>query len=123
MNSGRIPLAQILGALAALMAPAASIAAGRCIDRDASWVPLDDHRILASSGRSAFLVTTNVCPRLNAPLTHLVISDAGGGTPVCKPHDVRLYISDGAGIRTPCSIQSISPLSQDEARELQAKRP
>lgn len=122
MSSGRILLAGFLGALVALMAPAAAIAADRCIDRDASWVALDDHRILASSNRSAFLVTTNACPRLSAPLTHLVISDAGG-TPVCAPHDVRLYVADGVGVRTPCSIQSISPLSKAEARALQAGRP
>jgi hypothetical protein len=112
----------------ALLVSVASPAAGspapsisQCIDRDARWSALDDHRILASSTHQTFLATAGSCPRLNAPLTHIVVS-VPGGTPICGPHDVRLYITDGGGIRTPCTIESISPLSQDEARALRAAR-
>ena len=118
-------VAVVVLALSGLSASAQSPAPrlDRCIDHDASWTAFDDHRILARTIGRTVLVITESCPRLGDPLTHIIVS-APGGTPICGPHDVRLYISGGAsGIQTPCSIRSINSLSPDEARALQASKP
>jgi hypothetical protein len=83
----------------------------------ASWTPMDDHSIVARSDGRAYLVTTGRCPRLTQPLARIVVESNGGG-PICNPHDVRLYVSGPDRIRTPCFIQSIRPLSPDEAKAL-----
>ena len=128
----RAPILRIgvLGAATALGAAGLSASAqptsptlGQCIDQGASWTAFDDHRILARLAGRTFLVITDACPRLNEPLTHIVV-DAQGGTPICGEHDVRLYVSSGAAdIRTPCAIRSINRLSQDEARVLESTKP
>jgi hypothetical protein len=73
---------------------------------DVSWTARDDHTILARSFGRSYLVTTNKCPRLTDPLSHIVIEATGGG-PICGPHDVRLFVSGPDRIPTPCFIQSI----------------
>jgi hypothetical protein len=129
--SKQATLAVVLGAAASLAVISPCGAArsappiGQCIDTNGtSWASLDDHRILVRSSGAAFLVTTGVCPRLAAPLTHVVV-DAPGGTPICTPHDARLYISGGGSdpIRTPCMMQSIEPLSRDQAKALEGRKP
>ena len=130
MTRGSISLVRSLGAVAVLALSGLSASAqspaprlDRCIDHDASWTAFDDHRILARSVGRTVLVITDSCPRLGDPLTHIIVT-APGGTPICGPHDVRLYISGGSsGIQTPCSIQSINPLSSDEVRALEASKP
>ena len=118
---GAAAILAVSGAPASDQSPPPSL--GQCIGSDASWTAFDDHRILARSTGRTLLVVTDFCPRLGDPLTHVVVT-AQGGTPICGPHDVRLFISGGSGgIQTPCSIQSIHPLSQDEARALEASKP
>jgi hypothetical protein len=92
---------------------------GDCIGspNGVSWTAYDDHTVLARSDGRSFLVTTDKCPRLVKPLTHIVIETSGGG-PICRPQDARLYASGPDRIPTPCLIQSIRPLTQDEARAL-----
>lgn len=131
------PVLQRLAVLALALGGAASAAAagdtaGRadtkslreCIDPafTSSWTPYDDHTILVRSGRRTFQVTTNRCPRLADPLPRITTSQTGGGT-ICSPKDVRLYVSDSADrIPTPCFIQSITVLSDAEAKAMEARR-
>jgi hypothetical protein len=75
---------------------------------DVSWTAQTDHTVIARANGRSFLVTTNKCPRLEDPLTHIVIEVPGGG-PICGPHDVRLYVSGPDRIPTPCFIQDIRP--------------
>ena len=95
-----------------------------CIDPTftSSWTPYDDHTILVRSGGHAFRVTTNRCPRLADPLPR-ISTEVMGGSSICSPHDVHLSVSDSAdSIPTPCFIQSITPLSEDQAKVLEARR-
>lgn len=90
-----------------------------CIDAaGASWTPYDDHTILVRSNGRPFLVTTNRCPRLAGP-TPRIITKMQGGISICSPHDVWLSVGDGAGIPTPCFVQSIAPITEEQARALE----
>ena len=95
-----------------------------CIDSTftTSWTPYDDHTILVRSGGRTFRVTTNRCPRLADPLARIT-TEVEGGTSICSPHDVHLSVSDSAdSIPTPCFVQSITPLSEAQAKALVASR-
>jgi hypothetical protein len=98
--------------------------AGECIgsSNNASWVGYDDHTILAHSNGRSFLVTTNSCPRLAAPMTHITVTPLDSGR-ICGPHDVRLYVTDNSDqIQVPCYIQSIRPIAEDEAKAIASKK-
>ena len=102
--------------------PAASLQA--CIDNDRSsnWAPYDDHTILVRSGARSYRVTTNTCPSLSDPAARLT-TEVVGGTLICSPHDVHLKVArSGEPIAVPCFVQSITPLSKNEARALQHRR-
>ena len=87
-----------------------------------SWTPYDDHTILVRSGGHTFRVTTNRCPRLADPLARIT-TEMTGGSSICSPHDVHLFVSDSAdSIPSPCFVQSITPLSEDQAKALEATR-
>ena len=95
--------------------------AGACFDQDqaTSWVPMDDRTILVRDGSRSFRVTTNSCPRLKDPLVRIT-RVLPGGSRICGRQDVRLYLSDYPdSIPTPCFIQAIEPLSEDQARALE----
>jgi hypothetical protein len=94
-----------------------------CIDAtSATWTPYDDHTILVRSNGRAFLVTTNRCPRLADPLPRL-ITRLMGGSQICSPRDVRLSVADSADtIPVPCFIQSIAPMTEEQARALERQR-
>ena len=95
-----------------------------CIDNDrgSSWVPYDDHTILVRSGARSYRLTTNTCPSLSDPAPRL-LTEVVGGELICSPHDVHLKVArSGEPIAVACFVQSITPLSKDEARALQAKR-
>jgi hypothetical protein len=101
-----------------------AVATGACIDADNSthWAPHDDHTILVWSGRRPFKVTTNTCPSLADPLARIT-KEIHGGSQICSPRDVRLYVArSGQSISTPCFIQSITPLTPEEARAIEARR-
>ncbi len=117
---GAVTVLAVGGASASARSPAPPLS--QCVDHDATWTALDDHRIVARSIRRTFLITTEACPRLGEPLTHVIVS-APGGTPICERHDVHLYIGGAGGIRTPCSIRSLTPLSPDEVRALRPGKP
>ncbi len=120
-----------LGLVVALSAAAPEPSTGRsdaaslrsCIDQtSASWTPYDDHTILVREGARAFQVTTNRCPRLADPLPRITVILAGGSL-ICSPRDVRLQVSDSAdSIPTPCFPQSITPLTQEQARALETRK-
>jgi hypothetical protein len=79
-----------------------------------NWTKYDDHTILVESGATTFRVNTGACPRLSGILPRISAVVRGGGS-ICGPHDVDLFVSDGGG-RAPCFIDSITPMSPDEAR-------
>ena len=92
-----------------------------CIDNDrgSSWAPYDDHTILVRSGARSYRLTTNTCPSLSDPAARLS-TEVVGGNLICSPHDVHLKVArSGEPIAVPCFVQSITPLSKDEARALQ----
>jgi hypothetical protein len=119
-----------LSAVSAAAAPEASTnrddtrSLRNCIEATSttSWTPYDDHTILVWSSGRAFQVTTNRCPRLADPLARLT-KKISGGTSICSPHDVQLFVSDSAdSIPSPCFIQSITPLTKDEAKAIESRR-
>jgi hypothetical protein len=88
----------------------------------ASWTAYNDHTILVRSGRNAFRVTTNRCPHLADPLPR-ISTVLRGGSSICSPQDVRLYVSDSADTApVPCFIQSIAPVTEADARALEKTR-
>ena len=125
MNTPRHVLCLLLAAVGLTLAASASLAAehaGACIEASSStsWTGYDSHSILVRSGSRSFLAKTDTCPRLADPMTHITV-DLAGGAPICGPHDVHLYVTDNADrIPVPCTIQSIRPLTRDEARALSA---
>jgi hypothetical protein len=80
-----------------------------------SWTPYDDTTILVDSGGRQFLVKTNRCSGLTSILPR-IDTVMNGGSSICSPTDVQLYVSDSGIVRMPCFIQSIQPLTADEAR-------
>jgi len=95
-----------------------------CIDETftSSWTPYDDHTILVRSGGRAFQVTTNSCPRLADPLP-VIHKKIRGGSSICGPHDVQLSVADSADrIPVPCFVQSITPLTEEQARAIESRR-
>jgi hypothetical protein len=132
MTCHRLPLSLALMLSAALVSSSVAAAGGgatgpghpaarhACIDTTMgpNWIALNDHTILVDAGRDAFKVTTNVCPHLAdaLPRINTVIR---GGTSICGPHDVQLFVSDSADRGpVPCFVQSIEPISLDQARAL-----
>jgi hypothetical protein len=96
-----------------------------CIDLPSagtSWVPYDDHTILVRSGPRSWQITTNSCPRLADPLPRIV-TKVRGGSMICSAHDVQLFVGDSADTSpVPCFIQSITPLSEEQARAIESRR-
>jgi hypothetical protein len=95
-----------------------------CIDPQyaSSWTPYDDHTILVHSGRQVFQITTNRCPRLADPLARITTKVLGGSS-ICSPHDVQLSVSDSADtMPAPCFVQSITPLTEEQARAIETRR-
>jgi hypothetical protein len=46
-----------------------------------------------------------------------------GGSQICSPHDLQLSVGDSADrIPTPCFVQSITPLTPDQARAIETGR-
>jgi hypothetical protein len=132
MTRYRLPLHAALIASAALISSSVAVTTGdaaspshpamrhACIDTTMgpNWVALNDHTILVDAGRDAFKVTTNVCPHLADALPR-ISTVIRGGTSICGPHDVQLYVSDSADRGpVPCFVQSIEPISLDQARDL-----
>ena len=114
--------------LAALAAPPASTATvrpsdtlkGQCIEQiqDPSWAPVDDHTILVTSGLRRFKVVTNTCPALTRQLP-IISTVLLGGSSICGPHDAHLYVSSPGDVApVPCFMQSITPLTDAEAKAL-----
>jgi hypothetical protein len=126
-NLHRVLLASAGIALAAGLAGASSAQQppkSECIGSSysSSWVGYDDHTILARSNGRTFLVTTDACPRLAAPMTHITVVPLDSGR-ICEPHDARLYVTDNSDqIRIPCYIQSIRLLAADEAKAIESKK-
>jgi hypothetical protein len=137
MTSSRAPLLTALTG-AALLAGAAAAAAQpeppanrgeatslrQCIDQASSWswTPYDDHTILVRSGGHAYQVTTNSCPRLADPLP-IITTKIRGGSSICSPHDVQLFVADSADRSPiPCFVQSITPLTEEQAKAIESRR-
>ncbi|MBW3558338.1 MAG: hypothetical protein KY449_01025 [Proteobacteria bacterium] len=83
-----------------------------------SWTPYDERTILVRSAGRAFRVTTNRCPRLGDPLAR-VSRVLPGGSSICSPRDVRLYVSDfGNPNPLPCLVESIELLTPEQAEAM-----
>lgn len=52
---------------------------------------------------------------------HLVNISQGGDDTVCEPIDLRLYVADYHGFRTPLTVKAITRLTPEEAAALPAK--
>ena len=124
-------LAAALASVAQL-APAPQSASGRqskplpsaCIEgtQDPDWVPVDDHTILVTAGVRHFKVVTDTCPPLHRAFP-TITTELLGGSSVCTPEDVRLHVSSGGDVASIyCSIESIKPISETEAKAL-GRRP
>ena len=124
-------IAAALFAAALLSPPAAPSATagpgdtlkGQCIDliQQPSWAPVDDHTILVTSGLRRFKVVTSTCPALTRQLP-IITTELLGGSSICGPHDAHLYVSSPGDVApVPCFMQSITPLTDAEAKAL-AKR-
>jgi hypothetical protein len=120
-----------VSALAALFAgPAAAAGAPRspplaqCIDttdQTSNWIPIDDHTILVRTLGHAYRVTTSTCQNLASPMPRIT-KVIESGSRICSPLDARLYVSNGGDIiPTPCLMQSIDPITLDEAKALEKK--
>jgi hypothetical protein len=94
-----------------------------CIDASSasSWTPYDDHTILVRSQGKTFQLSTDNCPALAAPLARIT-KETRGGSLVCSPHDVRIYVSNGAnGIPIPCPARDIAPFTVDDGHRIARK--
>jgi len=101
--------------------PPTSLPGGQCIDTTLSnnWEPLDDHTLLLRSVGRAFRVTTSKCQSLASPLPRIT-TVMRGGSRICDIHDAQLYVANsGDIISTPCFMQSIEPITLDQARALE----
>ena len=98
----------------------AALSPRACIDQNAAthWVPINENTILVRSGPRSFRVSTNTCQSLRDPLVRIT-RVLPGGSRICGRQDVRLYLSDGGNIPTPCFVQGIEPLSEEQARALE----
>ncbi len=114
----------IAGPAAAAGGPAKSLPLAQCIDttdQTSNWIPIDDHTILVRTLGHAYRVTTSKCQSLTSPMVQITkVIEAGSR--ICSPMDARLYVSNsGDLIPTPCLMQSIDPLTQDEAKALEKR--
>ena len=109
-------------------APAAAAAApraGACIREtlSTSWIAHDERTVLVRDGARAFRVTTDRCPRLADPVPRIT-RILKGGSSICSPRDVELRVSDLAdSFGSPCLVREITPISEVEAKALEARRP
>jgi hypothetical protein len=79
---------------------------------------IDEQSLLADDHGSYFLFKVSGC-RLNdfdTPVFRYF-----GATRICKPIDVRLSLLSQPGFESPCFIDSITPITKDEATALKAK--
>jgi hypothetical protein len=83
-----------------------------------NWTPYDDHTILLRAGARGFKVTTNRCPGLTSALPQISAVLRGGST-ICSPHDVQLYVSSSGVGPIPCFVQSIQPLTAEETKAME----
>ncbi|MGC1303433.1 MAG: DUF6491 family protein [Caulobacteraceae bacterium] len=100
-----------------------SLPMNQCIDTtfSNSWEPLDDHTLLVRTLGHAYRVTTSTCQSLAGPVPRIT-TVMRGGSRICSPTDAQLYVSDGGVISTPCFMQSIEPLTLDEAKALEKSK-
>jgi uncharacterized protein DUF6491 len=95
-----------------------------CIDDvgDASWTPYDATTLLVRSAGKSFRVTSKHCPGLSRifPTVSTVLR---GGSSICSPTDVELYVDDRPGIQSVrCFIDTIEPLTNDEYSSLMSAK-
>ncbi len=87
---------------------------------DTAYYPVSDHTILVSAGIHAYRITTEPNPALAVPSTNLIVRGSGI---VCSPLDIQLFAA-GPGVgRTGLIVQSITPLSREEAERLRHGMP
>jgi Family of unknown function (DUF6491) len=102
-------------------APGKTLPRGKCIDTTFSnnWEPLDDHTLLVRTLGQAYRVTTSQCQSLAGPSPRITTVMRGGSS-ICSPVDADLYVSnDGDVISTPCLMQSIEPITPEQAKTLE----
>lgn len=81
---------------------------------------LDEKTVLArDNGRSAVLIEVDGC-RLTPHDT--LVFEYRGTSQICNPVDVNLSVRSGPNFRTPCFIQSVTPISNAEAQVLMKQK-
>jgi|GEM_PF-2583055 len=82
---------------------------------------LDEETLLAKgSGRGGVLIKVNGC-RLTP--YDILVFEYHGSQQICDPLDVQLSVRDSfSPIRSPCFIQSVTPVSPEEARALEKQK-
>ena len=87
---------------------------------DTAYYPVNDHTVLVSAGIHAYRITTEPNASLAMPSTNLIVRGSGI---VCSPLDIQLFAA-GPGVgRTGLIVQSITPLSRQEAETLRHGAP
>ena len=87
---------------------------------DTAYYPVSDRTILVSAGIHAYRIDTEPNAALGVPSSNLVVHGSGI---VCSPLDIQLsVIGPGLG-RTGLIVQSITPLSREEAERLRHGQP
>jgi hypothetical protein len=84
------------------------------------WKPTPDSRaIYVRVGVSQVyrLDFSSACPILQRPDAHLITKIRGSDW-ICSPLDLDLEVSDAPGVRVPCIVKGITPLSRDQAAAL-----
>lgn len=114
----------VMSAPAAAQVPTRSASIRPCIDSlsTASWTAYDAQTVLVRSGGRAFRITTRRCPGLSR-LMPQISTVIRGGSSICSPQDVELYVSEQPGpssIR--CFIDRIDPLTPAQLEALEAAR-
>lgn len=106
-----------LALAAALSGAPAADRGGACynLPMDARYDVMNDRVILISAGIRAYRVTVTPNSALALPSTNLVVERAGV---VCSPIELQLSAAGPSVGRTGLIVQSITPLSREEAEDL-----
>ncbi len=110
--------------LAAALSGQAGADRGTCynLNTDVRYDVMNDHEILVSAGLRAYRIIVTPNAALNDPSTNLVVRRAGV---VCSPLELQLAAAGPSIGRTGLIVQSITPLSREQAEDLrkgQSKR-
>ena len=99
--------------------PPASGATCYNLTSDARYDVMNDREILVSAGIHAYRIIVTPNAALSDPSTNLVVQKAGV---VCSPIELQLSAAGPSVGRTGLIVQSIEPLSREQAEDLRKGR-